>query len=73
MNVLRSQIAGTLQIDPAEHIDRKTLRFMGNAAIFAYISMDQAVKDAGLGPDLVSDPRTGLVMGSGGASSSRID
>ncbi len=54
---LRSQIAGTLQIDPADHLDRKTLRFMGNAAIFAYISMDQAIKDAGLGPDQVSNPR----------------
>jgi 3-oxoacyl-[acyl-carrier-protein] synthase-1 len=69
---LRSQIAGTLQIDPAEHIDRKTLRFMGNAAVFAYISMDQAIKDAGLEPDDVSNPRTGLIMGSGGASSMNV-
>jgi 3-oxoacyl-[acyl-carrier-protein] synthase-1 len=69
---LRSQIAGTLQIDAAEHIDRKTLRFMGNAAAFAYISMDQAIKDAGLEPDQVSNPRTGLIMGSGGASSMNV-
>ena len=69
---LRSQIAGTLRIDPTEHIDRKTLRFMGNAAIFAYISMDQAIKDAGLAPDQVSNPRTGLIMGSGGASSLNV-
>jgi 3-oxoacyl-[acyl-carrier-protein] synthase-1 len=69
---LRSQIAGTLQINPAEHIDRKTLRFMANAAIYAYISMDQAIKDAGLGPDQVSNPRTGLIMGSGGASSMNV-
>jgi 3-oxoacyl-[acyl-carrier-protein] synthase-1 len=69
---LRSQIAGTLQIDPAGHIDRKTLRFMGDAASYAYISMDQAVKDAGLGPDQISNPRTGLIMGSGGASSMNV-
>jgi 3-oxoacyl-[acyl-carrier-protein] synthase-1 len=69
---LRSQIAGTLQIDPAEHIDRKTLRFMGDAASYAYISMDQAVKDAGLRSDQISNPRTGLIMGSGGASSMNV-
>lgn len=69
---LRSQIAGVPQIEPAEHIDRKTLRFMGDAAAYAYISMDQAIKDAGLDPDEVSNPRTGLIMGSGGASSMNV-
>jgi 3-oxoacyl-[acyl-carrier-protein] synthase-1 len=69
---LRSQIAGTLRIDPAEHIDRKTLRFMGNAAAFAYISMDRAIQDAQLAADQVSHPRTGLIMGSGGASSMNV-
>jgi 3-oxoacyl-[acyl-carrier-protein] synthase-1 len=69
---LRSQIAGTLQIDPASHIDRKTLRFMGDAASYAYISMDQAIKDAGLRPEQISNPRTGLIMGSGGASSMNV-
>jgi 3-oxoacyl-[acyl-carrier-protein] synthase-1 len=69
---LRSQIAGTLQIDPVEHIDRKSLRFMGSAAAYAYISMDHAIKAAGLEPDEVSNPRTGLIMGSGGASSMNV-
>jgi 3-oxoacyl-[acyl-carrier-protein] synthase-1 len=69
---LRSQIAGTLQIDPAEVIDRKVLRFMGDAAAYAYISMEQAIKEAGLKPDQISNPRTGIIMGSGGASSMNL-
>jgi len=66
----RSQVAGSVDIDFKEHIDRKVLRFMGDAAAYAYISMKQAIEDAGLSEDQVSNPRTGLVMGSGGASSS---
>ncbi len=66
----RSHIAGSVEIDFKEHIDRKVLRFMGDAAAYAYISMKQAIDDAGLTEDMVSNPRTGLVMGSGGASSS---
>jgi len=66
----RSHIAGSVDIDFKEHIDRKILRFMGDAAAYAYISMQQAIDDAGLTEQQVSNPRTGLVMGSGGASSS---
>ena len=66
----RSHIAGSVDIDFKEHIDRKILRFMGDAAAYAYISMQQAIEDSGLTEDQVSNPRTGLVMGSGGASSS---
>lgn len=66
----RSQVAGSVDIDFKEHIDRKILRFMGDAAGYAYISMQQAIADAGLTEDHVSNPRTGLIMGSGGASSS---
>jgi 3-oxoacyl-[acyl-carrier-protein] synthase-1 len=66
----RSQVAGSIDIDFKEHIDRKILRFMGDAAGYAYISMQQAIADAGLTEEQVSNPRTGLVMGSGGASSS---
>lgn len=66
----RSHIAGSIDIDFKEHIDRKMLRFMGDAAAYAYMSMQQAIEDAGLTEDQVSNPRTGLVMGSGGASSS---
>jgi len=66
----RSHVAGSVDIDFKEFIDRKTLRFMGDAAAYAYISMQQAITDAGLTEEQVSNPRTGLVMGSGGASSS---
>ena len=68
----RSQVSGTVDVDFAEHIDRKTLRFMGNAAAYAYIAMKQAVEDSGLSEDQVSNPRTGLIAASGGASSENI-
>ena len=66
---MRSQVSGSIQLDLAEHIDRKLLRFMGDAAAYAYLSLRQAIEDAGLSESEVSHPRTGLVMGSGGASS----
>jgi 3-oxoacyl-[acyl-carrier-protein] synthase-1 len=65
---LRSQVWGDLKINPAEHIDRKQMRFMGDAAAYAYLSMEQAITDAGLTPEMVSNDRTGIVAGSGGAS-----
>lgn len=67
---MRSHIAGAPQIDIEAHIDRKQLRFMGNAAAYAYIAMQQAIDDAGLSPDIISNVRTGIIAGSGGASSS---
>jgi len=66
---MRSHISGAPAIDLSEHIDRKQLRFMGNAAAFAYVSMQQAIVDAGLEPAQVSNARTGIIAGSGGASS----
>ena len=69
---LRSQVSGSVDIDPAEHIDRKHLRFMGDSAAYAYIAMQQAIEDAGLEPSVVSNPRTGIIAGSGGASTSQI-
>ena len=69
---LRSQVSGSCHIDTKEHIDRKVLRFMGDAAAYAYISMQQAIEDAGLEDGDVSNPRTGLIAGSGGASSANI-
>ncbi|ELR63757.1 3-oxoacyl-[acyl-carrier-protein] synthase, KASI [Photobacterium marinum] len=66
---LRSNVWGDLKMVPSEHIDRKKMRFMGDAAAFAYLSMEQAIEDAGLTEDQVSNDRTGLVAGSGGASS----
>jgi 3-oxoacyl-[acyl-carrier-protein] synthase I len=68
-NKLRSNVWGDLKMNPAEHIDRKKMRFMGDAAAFAYLSMEQAIEDSGLSEDQVSNDRTGLVAGSGGASS----
>ncbi|PCJ87123.1 MAG: beta-ketoacyl-[acyl-carrier-protein] synthase I [Thiotrichaceae bacterium] len=66
---MRSHVAGSVDIDITEHIDRKVRRFMGDAAAFAYISMQQAIDDAKLDENLVSNVRTGIIMGSGGASS----
>ncbi|MBK6509703.1 MAG: beta-ketoacyl-ACP synthase I [Haliea sp.] len=67
---MRSHVSGAPQIDIEAHIDRKQLRFMGNAAAYAYIAMQQAIADAELAPDIVSNVRTGIIAGSGGASSS---
>jgi 3-oxoacyl-[acyl-carrier-protein] synthase-1 len=69
---LRSQVSGSCHIDLKDHIDRKVLRFMGDAAAYAYISMQQAIEDAGLEEGDVSNVRTGLIAGSGGASSSNV-
>lgn len=66
---MRSQISGSIDLDLSEHIDRRLLRFMGNAAAYAYLSLRQAIDDAELKTSNISNPRTGLVMGSGGASS----
>ena len=65
---LRSQVSGSVDLNLEELIDRKVYRFMGDAAAFAYLSMEQAIKDAGLSAEEVSNPRIGLVAGSGGAS-----
>ena len=66
---MRSHIAGTPQIEISELIDRKQLRFMGDAAAYAYIAMQQAIADSGLEESDVSNVRTGIIAGSGGASS----
>ncbi|MEM7208740.1 MAG: beta-ketoacyl-ACP synthase I [Pseudomonadota bacterium] len=69
---MRSHVAGVPAIDFSEFIDRKQLRFMGAAAAYAFISMQQAIADSGLEPDQVSDVRTGIIAGSGGASHGSI-
>jgi len=69
---LRSQVSGSVNIDLSEHIDRKVLRFMGDAAAYAYISMQQAIEDSGLEQSEVSNVRSGLIASSGGASSANI-
>lgn len=68
----RSHIAGTIDIDFKEHIDRKQLRFMGDAAAYAYVAMQEAVEDSGLSKEQISNTRTGIIAGSGGASSANL-
>ncbi len=66
---MRSHVSGSVQIDTSEVIDRKILRFMGDASAYAYLAMEQAISDANLKEDEVSNFRSGLVVGSGGGSS----
>ena len=68
----RSHVAGSVDINLSELIDRKVLRFMGDAAAYAYLSMQQAITDSGLSEEQVSNERTGIIMGSGGASSMNL-
>ncbi len=68
----RSQIHAPINIDLDAFIDRKIKRFMGDGAAFNYIAMQQAIDDSGLGENEVSNVRTGLVMGSGGPSTSNL-
>jgi 3-oxoacyl-[acyl-carrier-protein] synthase-1 len=68
----RSHVAGSVDINLSELIDRKVLRFMGDAAAYAYLSMQQAIADSGLSEEQVSNERTGIIMGSGGASSMNL-
>lgn len=65
---LRSRVCGPIDLNPAEHIDRRIMRFMGDAAAFCYLAAREAVEDAALSEADVSNPRTGVVLGSGGAS-----
>ncbi|MEJ2044459.1 MAG: beta-ketoacyl-ACP synthase I [Reinekea sp.] len=66
---MRSHVSGTPKINLADFIDRKAIRFMGDAAGYAYVAMQQAIEDAGLSEDMVSSIRTGIIAGSGGADS----
>ena len=66
----RSQVKGQPTIDLDEHIDRKVRRFMGDGAAFNYVAMQEAIADAGLEESDISNERTGLIMGSGGPSTS---
>ena len=68
----RSQVAGTVNIDTEALIDRKLRRFMGNSAAYNYIAMKEAVENSGLSEDMISNVRTGLIAGSGGASTANV-
>jgi 3-oxoacyl-[acyl-carrier-protein] synthase I len=65
---LRSQISGSIPLDLDELIPRKIKRFMNDASCYAYLAMQQAITDSKLSPEQVSNPRTGLIIGSGGSS-----
>lgn len=65
---LRCNVGGLIDLNPKDHIDRKILRFMGDSAAFGYIATDRAIADSGLTQEMISDLRTGLIMGSGGLS-----
>ena len=68
----RSHVKGNININLNEKIDRRLLRFMGDGAAYAYLSMEQAIEDSGLEPKDVSSVRSGLVVGSGGPSTSSM-
>jgi 3-oxoacyl-[acyl-carrier-protein] synthase-1 len=63
-------VQGAIDIDLTQHVDRKLRRFMGDGAAYNYVAMNEAIADAGLAPEDVSNERTGLIMGSGGPSTS---
>ena len=65
---LRSQVAGSVSINYEELIDRKLLRFMAKGHAYAWIAMQEAIKDAQLSEDLISNTMTGLIVGAGGTS-----
>jgi 3-oxoacyl-[acyl-carrier-protein] synthase-1 len=71
-NGFRSRVAGVPNIEPAEHIEKRVMRFMGKGAGYNYLAMEQAIKDSGLEAHEVSNVRTGLIMGSGGPSTSNF-
>lgn len=68
----RSHVCGPIQVNPDELIDRKIRRFMGDGAAYNYIAMQEALVDSGLEESDISHPRTGLIMGSGGASTANV-
>ena len=68
----RSQIAGQPTLNIEEAVEKRVRRFMGDGAAWNYVAMQQAIADAGLEEDTVQNPRTGLIMGSGGPSTKAL-
>ncbi len=68
----RCHVQGAPDLDPFEVLDRRTVRFMAKGTAWNYIAMDQAIQDAGLEESDVINPRTGIIMGSGGPSTKTI-
>ena len=69
---MRSQVHGAPQVKPEEVVDKRNMRFMGEGSGWNFIAMEQAIADAGLTPEEISNPRTGIIMGSGGPSARAI-
>ena len=68
----RSQVQGSLKVDLETAVDRRARRFMGDGAAYSWLAMEQAIRDSGLEVNEVSNPRTGLIVGSGGPSTKAI-
>ncbi|MFD2184455.1 beta-ketoacyl-ACP synthase I [Rhodoplanes azumiensis] len=68
----RCQVHGAPTLDPEEAVDRRAMRFLGNGAAWNHVAMEQAIRDSGLAESEVSNPRTGIIMGSGGPSARTI-
>ena len=68
----RSQVAGNIKLDVTDFVDKRTLRFMGSGAAYAHIAIEQAITDAGLEENEMSNIRTGLIDGTGGPSTSAL-
>src|SRR5882672_6288912 len=68
----RCQVHGAPTLDPAETVDRRAMRFLGRGAAWNHVAMEQAIRDAGLEENEISNPRTGIIMGSGGPSTRTI-
>ncbi len=69
---MRCQVHGAPQVKPEEVVDKRNMRFMGEGSGWNFIAMEQAIQDAGLTPEEISNPRTGIIMGSGGPSARAI-
>jgi 3-oxoacyl-[acyl-carrier-protein] synthase-1 len=68
----RSQVHGAPTLDPTGMVDRRALRFLGGGAAWNHVAMEQAIRDAGLEPNEVSNEKTGIIMGSGGPSTRTV-
>ena len=68
----RCQVHGAPTLDPGERVDRRAMRFLGLGAAWNHVAMEQAIRDAGLEPNEISNPRTGIIMGSGGPSTRAV-
>jgi 3-oxoacyl-[acyl-carrier-protein] synthase-1 len=68
----RSHVGGVPTLNPAEVVDRRAMRFLGPGAAWNHVAMEQAIRDSGLEPSDVSNERTGIIMGSGGPSTSTL-